>query len=67
MSIISDHNLMKIFTITLKAFYQLWLRMQKSSCILCEQEFDYNFTTFEQRLILDSDFCVKCWDEIMTT
>ena len=37
--------------------------MQKSSCILCEQEFDYNFIRFEQRLILDNDFCVKCWDE----
>jgi hypothetical protein len=41
--------------------------MQKSSCVLCEQEFDYEFTSFEQRLILDSDFCINCWDEIMNS
>jgi hypothetical protein len=67
LSIISFHILVEIFTITLKAFYQPVLEMQKSSCILCNQEFDYNFMRFEQRLILDSDFCVRCWDEIMSS
>jgi len=66
-SIISFHILVEIFTITLKASYQPVLEMQKSSCILCNQEFDYNLMRFEQRLILDSDFCVRCWDEIMSS
>lgn len=34
-------------------------------CVMCFEEFDPSKTTFEQRLIDDSSFCVKCWTEIM--
>jgi hypothetical protein len=32
---------------------------------MCEDLIDRNSTSFEQRLIDDSDFCRRCWDEIM--
>jgi hypothetical protein len=66
--IITFHIIEERFSITLKAFYlyEIWLQMEKSSCVLCEDEFDNDLLRFEQKLVLDSDFCAKCWDEIMT-
>jgi len=39
--------------------------MQKFSCVMCQHEFDNDILRFEQKLVLDNDFCAKCWDEIM--
>ena len=65
--IISFHIVEERFSITLKAFFlqEIWLQMQKFSCVMCQHEFDNDILRFEQKLVLDNDFCAKCWDEIM--
>jgi hypothetical protein len=35
------------------------------NCVLCSEAFDIEDRMFEQRLIEDSDFCPKCFGEIL--
>ena len=34
-------------------------------CVLCHQKYSTETISFEQRLVDDKDFCIKCWNEIM--
>jgi hypothetical protein len=36
-------------------------------CIVCNNQFDSNKLTFDQRLIGDKEFCVRCWSDIMNS
>jgi hypothetical protein len=36
-----------------------------TTCVMCAEEFDSLEITFEQRLVNDDSFCVKCWTDIM--
>jgi hypothetical protein len=36
-----------------------------ANCVMCALELDPAKKTFEQRLVDDDSFCVKCWTEIM--
>ena len=39
--------------------------LRMAICVVCSEEFDSLKMTFEQRLIDDTSFCMKCWTEIM--
>jgi hypothetical protein len=34
-------------------------------CVMCSEGFDSSATTFEQRLVNDDSFCMRCWTDIM--
>jgi hypothetical protein len=38
---------------------------EKKICVNCNEIYELNKITFEQRLIDDKDFCGKCWTMIM--
>jgi hypothetical protein len=37
----------------------------ENPCVQCGHPIDHTNLTFEQRLIDDKDFCIRCWNEIM--
>ena len=51
-----------------KASIQVGVRQAMTgTCVMCSSEFDSSDTTFEQRLVDDTSFCIKCWMDIMTS
>ena len=36
------------------------------NCLLCRQDFEPDEITFEQRLIEDTDFCSRCFKDILS-
>lgn len=42
------------------------LMAEMANCAMCSLEIDALKKTFEQRLVDDESFCVKCWTDIMT-
>lgn len=35
--------------------------MTKNICAMCKELYDTNENTYEQRMIVDEDFCPICW------
>ena len=38
-----------------------------TNCAMCSLELDPLKKTFEQKLVDDESFCVKCWTDIMSS
>jgi hypothetical protein len=34
-------------------------------CVMCNDSYDLQTLTLEQKIIEDGDFCTRCWTELM--
>ncbi len=41
--------------------------MTKSFCVMCKEIYDTDDNTYEQRIIVDEDFCPICWQREITS
>ena len=40
--------------------------MSENICVMCKGLYDMNDITYEQRLVVDEDFCPICWHREIT-